>query len=94
MDWTSVSYTNQTNPDGGIPTTQECSDTGCLYNIMEDPEERVGLTKTKPNILKEMQQKLAHYQATCFSPNCGKTWPGACTAAVNTYGGFWGPFLP
>ena len=46
--WTGPQFPNQTNPDGGIPTTQECGDTGCLYNIMEDPEERVDLAKTKP----------------------------------------------
>ena len=92
--WTGPQFPNQSNPDGGIPTNQECGDSGCLYNIVEDPEERVDLAKTKPDILKEMQQKLAQYQATLFNPNRGKTWPGACTAAVNTYGGFWGPFLP
>ena len=92
--WTGPQFPNQSNPNGGIPTNQECGDSGCLYNIMEDPEERVDLAKTKPDILKEMQQKLVQYQAMLFNPNCGKTWPGACTAAVNTYGGFWGPFLP
>ena len=41
-----------------------------------------------------MQEKLAKYQATYFSPDRGNVWPGACTMAMNTYGGFWGPFLP
>ena len=92
--WTGPQYPNQTNPDGGIPTEQDCGDSGCLYNIMKDPEERVDLAKSNPDVLRLMQKKLANYKATCFSPNRGKKWPGACDAAVNTYGGFWGPFLP
>ena len=83
-----------TNPPGGIPGMQDCGDTGCLYNIMMDPEERDTLTEKQPDILKQMQAKLAKYQATYFNPNRGKVWPGACEAAVNTYGKFWGPFLP
>ena len=61
---------------------------------MQDPEERVNLATKELDTLKMMQQKLAKYQATYFNPKRGKAWPGACTTAVNTYGGFWGPFLP
>ena len=92
--WTGPHYPNTTNPHGGIPTVQRCGDTGCLYNIMNDPEERVNLADKEPAILKQMQMKLAKYQATYFNPDRGKVWPGACNTAVNTYGGFWGPFLP
>ena len=92
--WTGSHYPNMTNPHGGIPGVQDCGDTGCLYNIMTDPEERDNLAEKQPDILKQMQAKLAKYQATYFNPNRGKVWPGACQAAINTYGGFWGPFLP
>ena len=92
--WTGPQYPNQTNPAGGIKAVVNCGDTGCLYNIKKDPEERVNLAKVEPEILKMMQQKLAKYQATYFNPDRGHMWPGACTVAVDTYGGFWGPFLP
>ena len=92
--WTGPQYPNQTNPAGGINASEKCGDTGCLYNIMQDPEERVNLAAKEPDTLKMMQQKLAKYQATYFNPDHGKAWPGACTTATNTYGGFWGPFLP
>jgi arylsulfatase I/J len=92
--WTGPQYPNKTRPSGGIYAFQDCGSKGCLYNIKQDPEERVNLAKSQPAILKDMQQKLATYQATYFNPNRGKAWPGACTTAMNTYRGFWGPFLP
>lgn len=92
--WTGPHYPNTTNPHGGISAVQQCGDTGCLYNIMKDPEERENLAEKEPDILKQMQMKLAKYQATYFNPNRGRVWPGACQTAVNTYAGFWGPFLP
>ena len=92
--WTGPQYPNTTNPAGGIKAIEHCGDTGCLFNIMEDPEERVNLAEKEPDTLKMMQQKLAKYQATYFNPERGRAWPGACTTAINTYGGFWGPFLP
>ena len=92
--WTGPQYPNKTRPSGGIYAFQDCDSIGRLYNIKDDPEERVNLAKSQPDILKDMQQKLAEYQATYFNPNRGKVWPNACTTALNTYGGFWGPFLP
>ena len=91
--WTGPQYPNQTKPAGGINTVQYCGDTGCLYNIMEDPEERVNLAKKEPETLRMMREKLAKYQATHFNPDRGTIWPGACHTALNTYGGFWGPFV-
>ena len=89
-----MKYPNLTNPSGGIETRQNCGNTGCLYNIIEDPEERVDLAEIEPETLKTIQEKLAEYQATYFNPDQGQVWSGACETALNTYEGFWGPFLP
>ena len=62
--WTGPQYPNLTNPSGGIETRQNCGSTGCLYNIIEDPGERVDLAEIEPETLKTMQEKLAEYQAT------------------------------
>ena len=69
--WTGPQYPNLTNPSGGIETRQNCENAGCLYNIIEDPEERVDLAETEPDpeILKMIQEKLAEYQATYFNPD-------------------------
>jgi len=78
----------------GIYVSEDCGDTGCLYNIKMDPEERNNLASEDPQMLSDMRAKLAKYQATYFNPDRGGVWPGACETAMNEYGGFWGPFLP
>ena len=90
--WTGPQYPNQTNPSGGIITVVECGDTGCLFNIKDDPEERHNLASTMPEMLNEMKTKFMKLNETYFNPNRGKDWPGACEATVK-YGNFWGPFL-
>ena len=90
--YTGPQYPNTTHAEG-ILTSQNCGDTGCLYKIKTDPEEQNNLAAAMPDVLKEMQAKLAKYQATYFNPNRGKTWPAACDMAMSKYGGFWGPFL-
>ena len=67
---------------------------GCLYNVVEDPEERDDLSRVEPRVLIEMHKKLAKYQATYFNPDRGSKSPEACAAALGKYEGFWGPFLP
>lgn len=89
--WTGPHYPNTSHPEG-IEVRQDCRE-GCLYNIMEDPEERIDLAMKETQILKEMQQKLEKYQATYFNPDRGEQWPKACTDALGKYQGFWGPFL-
>ena len=92
--WTGPQYPNLTNPHGGIRAMEKCGDTGCLYNIKTDPEERVNLATQMPDVLKTMQAALNKYKQDYFNPDRGGVWPGACDTAVNQYGGFWGPFLP
>ena len=47
--------------------------------------------RTLPTIRTYLE--LSKYQATHFNPDRGKRWPGECEAALDEYGGFWGPFL-
>ena len=92
--WTGPQYPNLTNPAGGIKAVEHCGDTGCLYNIKNDPEERVNLASKMPDMLKTMRSKLAQYQKGYFNPERGKAWPHSCEVAKDHYGGYWGPFLP
>ena len=87
--WTGPHYPNGS---GSVDVEEKCGD-GCLYNIKEDPLEHHNLAKDMPDVLKTMQSKLAKYVSTRFNPDRGKEWPGACDAAVNKYGYFWGPFV-
>ena len=89
--WTGPQSPNITTPPG-TNIQEECGEKGCLYNIKDDPDEYVNLALKLPNKLKEMQSKLAAYQSTYFNPDRGAYWPAACEAALNKYGGFWGPY--
>ena len=92
--WTGPIYPNSTHPSGGISAVKLCGDTGCLYNIKDDPEEHHDLASSMPDLLKKMRKKLQKYKDSHFDPDRGKVWPAACDTALNKYGGFWGPFLP
>ena len=92
--WTGQVYPNETHPDGGITAVKHCGQSGCLYNIKTDPEERHNLAQMMPNKLNEMRTNLEKYRDSHFDPDRGGIWPGACDTALKKYGGFWGPFLP
>ena len=89
--WTGPVYPNTTKPSG-ISAIEHCGDSGCLYNIIDDPEEYTNLAEKMPDVLKEMQAKLVKYQATRFTPDRGSVSSAACVAALNVYHGFWGAF--
>ena len=92
--WTGPVYPNNTNPNGGIDAIEYCGEhRGCLYNIFKDPGEHHNLASKMPGKLKEIRDKLSEYQATHFNPDRGEKSPLACEAALNEYGGFWGPFI-
>lgn len=69
-------------------------DTGCLFNVFKDPEERQNLANDRPDVFRSMLAELLEVNATVFSPNRGTTNPAACETALGKYGGAWGPFLP
>ena len=91
--YTGPHFPNTTTSQKTVHTLYDCGD-GCLFNIREDPNEYANLATKMPDMLKMMQNKLKGYQKTYFNPDRGNTWPGACEAALNKYGGFLGPFLP
>ena len=91
--WTGPQFPNNTDPQRRISAKVDCGDSGCLYNIRQDPGEHVNLAKSMPDVLKQMQKKLKSYQATVFKPDRGSKSSNACDAAMNKYGGFWGPFI-
>ena len=93
--WTGPIYPNNTNPQGGVDAVQDCGTSGCLYDIRRDPYEHKDLAQSQPEVLAKMQAKLKEYQASIFSPDRGKLdLKMICAAALDKYGGFWGPFLP
>ena len=92
--WTGPVYPNSSDPNAAVKGVENCGDTGCLFNIHDDPTEHKNLAREMPDVLKDMRKKLADYRETQFKPVTGKRMRiEACDTAVNKYGGFWGPFL-
>lgn len=104
--WAGPQYPNGTD-DPACKTTEHCGDSGCLYNIIEDPQERHNVASEQPEKLKEMQQKLAAAQKTFFNPTRGggeadkaaqQGMRTAITQMITVFtavknGDFWGPFI-
>jgi arylsulfatase B len=77
----------------GVPSSPPVGKGGCLFNVLSDPNEHDDVAAQHPDIVQEMYARILELQATAFSPNRGVVQPEACEAALNTYGGFWGPFI-
>ncbi len=55
--WTGPVFPNNTDPQGGVKDKEHCGDSGCLFNIREDPD---NLAKKMPSVLKDMKMKLTN----------------------------------
>eukprot|EP01061_Rhynchopus_euleeides_P001455 TRINITY_DN1102_c3_g1_i2.p1 TRINITY_DN1102_c3_g1~~TRINITY_DN1102_c3_g1_i2.p1 ORF type:complete len:509 (+),score=200.48 TRINITY_DN1102_c3_g1_i2:67-1593(+) len=92
-------WTNQTFPAAGEHQpgmfnmwTENCT-LGCLYDIIEDPEERNELSEEQPDILREMMELLQEANKLIFRPDRGEQDPAACDAAQDLYDGRYGPWV-
>lgn len=94
--WTGPVFPNKTshwNPSASSETCGNTTETGCLFNILEDPGEHVNLASQKPKVFEQMIERIAEINKGFFNPNRGKIDPKACELAMTKYGGFWGPFV-
>eukprot|EP00040_Diaphanoeca_grandis_P027589 m.157279 g.157279 ORF g.157279 m.157279 type:complete len:561 (-) comp31048_c0_seq1:97-1779(-) len=84
---TFVDYSNLTEVCGRTP------ETGCLFNVWEDPGEHINLATTMPTIYNSMLAQADEVEKGVFSPDRGTDDHVACQQAIEN-GFFWGPFLP
>jgi len=80
---------------GAIDTVikrEDCG-TGCLYDIMNDPNEYHDLAKDQPDLLKKMFDTLSKLNEKVFEPDRGTMTTQACDTALQQYKGFYGPFV-
>jgi hypothetical protein len=98
--WQGPHYPNASSPSGcptydcGYPSAPSPEGrAGCLFDIINDPTQQVDLAATRPQVVKTMYTRLLEVQSTAFSPDRGNSDPAAC-AAFDSYGQFYGPFLP
>ena len=81
-------HPNLTRPWDSFEDVLNCS-TGCLFDIVDDPEERRDLALVLPRVRDELYGRLAN--ASFYDPDRGSPDARACEVAAET--GFWGPFL-
>ncbi len=67
-------------------------DTGCLFNVLNDPSENDNLAELMPDLFSEMLSRIDEIQATVYSPVRGHRDPAACEQASHN-GFYWGPFI-
>ena len=66
----------------------------CLFHLTEDEEERddLGARPEQADRVAAMLRSLEAARAGAFNPMRGGLDPKACEAAVERFGGYWGPF--
>jgi len=89
--WQGPIYPNTTIWDGN--NAIENCDSGCLFDIYADPTEHNNIAAANPTIVRDLLARIQEAQRTAFTPYRGVDDGAACTAAVNKYDGYWGPFL-
>lgn len=70
---------------------------GCLFQVLEDPNETVNHAVAQPTIVAALRARIAELQATTYSPKRTGSEHGnaeICAAALGKYKGYLGPFLP
>jgi arylsulfatase I/J len=92
--WTGPIYPNiSTNWNSGN-SVEHCTNSGCLFNIFNDPTEHNEVSAQHPEIRLKLRQRIREIEATVFSPDRGTIDPEACNAAEDKYKGYWGWWLP
>lgn len=91
--WQSPVYPNASTAWRDTPFS--CGEApGCLFNLEEDPSEYVDRAREEPEVAARLRARIAQLQLEVYSPQRGVDDGLACAAAMGTWGGFWGPFLP
>ena len=100
--WTGEFYPNSTS-NGSLATTMLNCTNGCLFNIIEDPTEHINIVEDNMELAQEMNDRLNELKKGYYSNDekgisyCPKNVSDCqCWAAINMYGGYWGPseYLP
>eukprot|EP00949_MAST-11_sp_MAST-11-sp1_P002575 g2575.t1 len=67
---------------------------GCLFNVFDDPAERVNKAQERQDLFASMLDRVDAVQKSSevYSPIRGKPDPEACEVAQSKYGRYWGPF--
>ena len=93
--WCGEVHPNASRPWDSFQTVLSCrvssAKTGCLFDVLADPEERHDLALQMPEKAMEILEKMKRAERNFFDPDRGEPDERACEVARRT--GFWGPFL-
>lgn len=91
-DWGGEHYPNASTVTDPISDHSfKCPQQGCLYNVAKDPYERDEVSAQYPDIVASMTAELGRQAKTIWSQS-HKASPDCQKAALEIYGGFYGPF--
>lgn len=98
--WCGQIHPNVSRPWDSFATIVDCGGrssripgkVGCLFNVLDDPEERNDLAEVMPQKAQQLLGKLRAAQQGWFNPDRGEPQQAGCEVAQRT--GFWQPFLP
>lgn len=95
--WCGPIHPNSSMAWDSFATTINCSWTppyrfGCLFDVVNDPNEHVDLASSLPEKATELYHALLRAEQGFFDPDRGQPDPEGCRLANDT--GWWQPFLP
>ena len=90
--WQSPNYPNAST-DHKAEQPFNCGDTGCLFNIQQDPGEHHDLARAEPDTLARLQALFARRNATAFQAPKIENDAVRCKAYVKANQGFLGPYM-
>lgn len=94
--WTGTQYPNVSSSGDSKDWLQTCgrtAETGCLFDIFQDPNEHVNIAPQETETFAAMLARVDELQKDVFSPNRGSVDFQACKVGKDKYGGFWGPWV-
>lgn len=89
--WCGQIHPNLTQPWDSFAMVANCS-SGCLFDVLTDPNEHNDLAASMPEKVQEIYQKMVAAEQDWFDPDRGEPDARACDLAESS--GFWQPFLP
>ena len=105
--WAGPDYPNASSPASPVdpgPTLICAAHGGCLFDVVADPTEHEDIAAQNPAIVADMAARLAvlakgfftnsdDFSATTVCPaDTGNVTPCGCWAALNVWGGYFGPW--
>jgi len=103
--WSGVVYPNASSPADPVDPgpTLACGTTGCLFDVVDDPTEHNDVAAAHPALAASMKARLVELRKGFFTndddftnstvcPPGVNVTPCACWAALNVWGGYFGPW--